>query len=168
MKLTLDANQGVNLIRSYSSTEVRVGETILQRSCIITPDTIIADWRPSDIDDLVENDLQALLATQPALVLLGTGATHRFASAPIRGAFVRAGVALETMDQGAACRTFRAQASRPSETKLTTWCAPASSRAAGSGNRGDSENNWCQPPSTSADSIRSTLSASAAFWPAVM
>jgi uncharacterized protein len=43
---------------------------------------------------------------KPELVLLGTGDRQRFPSVQIRGAFVRAGIALETMDMGAACRTF--------------------------------------------------------------
>jgi uncharacterized protein len=110
MKLTLDANQSVNLIRSYSNGAVHVGDQILHRSCIVTPDSVIADWRPTNVDDLLESDLEPLLslaaAVKPQLVLLGTGATHRFPPAPIRGAFVKAGVALETMDLGAACRTF--------------------------------------------------------------
>ena len=106
MKLTLDANRGVNLIRSYSLSEVRVADHVLTRSCIIAPDTVVADWRPVDLNALVEADLEPLLAVKPELVLLGTGAAHRFAPAPIRGAFVKRGVALETMDLGAACRTF--------------------------------------------------------------
>ena len=110
MKLTLDANQSVNLIRSYSNGAVHVGDQILHRSCIVTPDSVIADWRPTTVDDLLESDLEPLLAlagaAKPQLVLLGTGATHRFPPAPIRGAFVKAGVGLETMDLGAACRTF--------------------------------------------------------------
>ena len=84
MKLTLDANEGVNLIRSYSPTEVRVGEQVLHRSCIISRDTVIADWRPTDLTDLVPADLEPLLATKPELVLLGTGNAHRFAPAPVR------------------------------------------------------------------------------------
>ena len=106
MKLTLDANQSVNLIRSYANDEVRVGDQALHRSCIVTPDSVIADWRPTTVDDLLESDLGPLLAAKPELVLLGTGRTHRFAPAPIRGAFIKAGIALETMDLGAACRTF--------------------------------------------------------------
>jgi uncharacterized protein len=106
MKLTLDANQGVNLIRSYSVHEVRVGDHILRRSCIISPDAVVPDWRPSTVDDLLADDLAPLFAVKPELVLLGTGGAHRFAPAVVRGAFVKAGVALETMDLGAACRTF--------------------------------------------------------------
>jgi uncharacterized protein len=106
MKLTLDANPGVNRIRSYSNGEVRVGERVLTRSCIIASDSLVAEWRPTSLADLTESDLDALFATKPELVLLGTGSTHQFAPAPIRGAFVKRGVALETMDLGAACRTF--------------------------------------------------------------
>jgi uncharacterized protein len=106
MKLTLDANPAVNLIRSYSIAEVHVGDRILHRSCIISPDAVIADWRPASVEDLQESDLDALLAMKPELVLLGTGATHRFAPPAIRLAFAKHRVALETMDLGAACRTF--------------------------------------------------------------
>ena len=42
----------------------------------------------------------------PELVLLGTGPTQRFATAEVRGEFVRRRVGLEVMQLGAACRTF--------------------------------------------------------------
>jgi len=106
MKLTLDANPGLNRIRSYSNSEVRVGERVLLRSCIIAPDSVVADWRPARLSDLTGSDLEPLFATRPELVLLGTGDTHQFAPASIRGAFVKRGIALETMDLGAACRTY--------------------------------------------------------------
>ena len=106
MKLSLDAQSPLQLIRSYSPGEVRVGERTFPRSCIVTPDSVIADWRPARIEDLTEADLDPLFAAQPQIVLLGTGAAQRFPNAGIRGAFVSRGVALETMDLGAACRTF--------------------------------------------------------------
>jgi uncharacterized protein len=106
MKLTLDANPAVTLVRSYSNGELRVGDQVFQRSCILTPDAVLADWRPTKVDELEERDLEALFAVKPELVLLGTGERQLFPSVQIRGAFVRAGVGLETMDLGAACRTF--------------------------------------------------------------
>jgi uncharacterized protein len=106
MKLTLDAQPQFSLIRSYSADEVRVGSHVLRRSGIVTPDAVITDWRPADIDDLAEGDLEPLFAAQPQLVLLGTGATHRFAHVSIRAAFAKRGIAIETMSLGAACRTF--------------------------------------------------------------
>jgi uncharacterized protein len=106
MKLTLDAQPQFNLIRSYSAEEVRVGNHVLRRSAIVTPDTVIAGWRPASVEDLALNDLEPLFAAQPQLVLLGTGGTHRFAHVSIRGAFAERGISLETMNLGAACRTF--------------------------------------------------------------
>jgi uncharacterized protein len=106
MKLTLDANAGVTLIRSYSNQELRVGEQVFHRSCILTPDAVIPDWRPTKVADLRESDLQALFDLKPQLVLLGTGDRLEFPPVNIRGAFAHAGIALETMDHGAACRTF--------------------------------------------------------------
>jgi uncharacterized protein len=106
MKLTLDAQAHLNLIRSYSADEVRVKDHVLRRSCIVTPDVVIADWRPAGMDDLTEADLEPLFAAQPQLVLLGTGTTQHFAPVGIRGAFAKHGIAIETMVLGAACRTF--------------------------------------------------------------
>src|SRR5262245_22347055 len=106
MKLTLDANPALNLIRSYSLAEVRVADRVMNRSCVIAPDAWVADWRPTDIADLRESDLDGVFAMKPELVLLGTGATHQFAPGPIRIAFAKRQVAIETMDLGAACRTF--------------------------------------------------------------
>jgi uncharacterized protein len=105
MKLTLDAQAQLNLIRSYSLAEVRIGERAFRRSCIVTAENVI-DWRPTNVADLREADLEPLFAAQPQLVLLGTGATQTFPHVSIRGAFAKRGIAIETMDLGAACRTF--------------------------------------------------------------
>jgi uncharacterized protein len=106
MKLSLDAQSPLHLIRSYSADEVRVGEGTFRSSCIVTPDGVIAHWRPASVADLSEADLEPLFAAQPQIVLLGTGAAQRFPDVSIRGAFAKHGIALETMDLGAACRTF--------------------------------------------------------------
>jgi uncharacterized protein len=106
MKLTLDADSRVNLIRSYSSDEVRIGEQVVRSSCIVTADAIDAQWAPRSIEELTEAHLDAIFALTPQLVLLGTGATQRFPSAAIRSAFAQRRIGLEVMDLGAACRTF--------------------------------------------------------------
>jgi uncharacterized protein len=106
MKLTLEAKSQVNLIRSYSAAEVRVGELRLQSSCIITADTVIADWEPRSLAELSAAHLEKLFALRPEVVLLGTGLVQRFAPAAIRAVFAERRVGLEAMDLGAACRTF--------------------------------------------------------------
>ncbi|MGH8211122.1 MAG: Mth938-like domain-containing protein [Steroidobacteraceae bacterium] len=106
MKLTLEASSRVNLIRAYSSQEIRIGEQRLHASCIVTADTVISQWQPARFSELTPAHLEPILALKPELVLLGTGATQRFPPAPIRSALTERGVGLEVMDLGAACRTF--------------------------------------------------------------
>jgi uncharacterized protein len=106
MKLTLDADPRVNLIRSYSADEIHVGEHVVRNSCIVTADAIDAHWAPRSVDELTEAHLEPIFALSPQLVLLGTGATQRFPVAAIRGAFAQRRIGLEVMDLGAACRTF--------------------------------------------------------------
>jgi uncharacterized protein len=106
MKLTLDADSRVNLIRSYAPGEVRVGQHILRANCIVTATQIVADWPASSPEALQRPELEAIFALGPEIVLLGTGAAQRFPPAEVRGAFLERRIALEPMDLGAACRTF--------------------------------------------------------------
>jgi uncharacterized protein len=106
MKLTLEGRSQVNLIRSYSSTEVRVGELRLHSSCIVTADRVIPDWEPASLAELSLAHLEQVFALRPEVVLLGTGFAQRFAPQPIRAAFAERRIGLEAMELGAACRTF--------------------------------------------------------------
>ena len=73
MKFTLESNSRLNLIRGYLPQEIRVGEQRLNRSCIVTGDTLIADWAPASFTELRAEHFEPLLALQPELVLLGPG-----------------------------------------------------------------------------------------------
>jgi uncharacterized protein len=106
MKFTLEATSRVNLIRGYSSQEIRIGELRLQASCIVSADSLIEAWAPQSFAELSPEHLEAILALKPELVLLGTGPSQRFPPSAIRSAFTSRGVGLEVMDLGAACRTF--------------------------------------------------------------
>jgi uncharacterized protein len=106
VKFTLEPPAGANLVRSYSDTELRIGEQRVQRSCLVTAARLITDWPPASFDELAPAHLEAIFALGPELVLLGTGPVQRFASAAVRDEFARRGVGLEVMQLGAACRTF--------------------------------------------------------------
>lgn len=106
MKLTLEANSGVNLIRSYAAGEIHVGELAVYSSCIVTADTLIADWEPQTLSQLEAAHLERLFALRPEVVLLGTGPMQEFPPHAIRGAFAARRIGLEVMDLGAACRTY--------------------------------------------------------------
>lgn len=68
----------------------------------------IHGWPVTDVADLGPDDLASVLAERDRIgfVLLGAGLTLRFPAAAVRAAFASAGVGLEVMDTGAACRTY--------------------------------------------------------------
>jgi uncharacterized protein len=106
MKFTLEGSSNVNVVRSYSAEEIRIGEHSIRSSCVVTAEALIANWPPATLDDLQLNHLEAIFELRPELVLLGTGTRLRFAPADIRAAFGQRGIGVESMDLGAACRTF--------------------------------------------------------------
>jgi len=106
VKFTLEPPSRANLIRSYSDTELRIGEQRVQRSCLVTAERLITDWPPATFDALAPAHLEAIFALIPELVLLGTGPTQRFAPAEVRSEIARRRIGLEVMQLGAACRTF--------------------------------------------------------------
>ena len=106
MKFTLEPASGTHLIRGYSAAEIRIGAHSVRSSCIVTADQLITDWEPQSFAELRAAHLEAILALAPELILLGTGATQRFAPPAMRAALAERGVGLESMELGAACRTF--------------------------------------------------------------
>jgi uncharacterized protein len=93
-------------VRAYSPTELHISEQIVRTRCIVTPTELITDWVPLAYADLDLSHTDTLLALTPDVVVLGTGPVLRFPPAAFRGLFARAGIGLEVMDLGAACRTF--------------------------------------------------------------
>ena len=106
MKFTLDARPGVNLIRAYSASELRIGDQLITSNCIVTADTLITQWQPAVSAGMSVADLAPLLALDPQIVLWGTTQAVQAASSGVRAALFAQAISLEAMDLGAACRTF--------------------------------------------------------------
>jgi uncharacterized protein len=106
VRFTQETGSGANLIRGYSEAGIRIGEVTVAHSCIVTADRIIDDFAPATLAELTVGHLEVLFALDPELVILGTGPTQHFPSAPVRAAFSARGIGLEAMQLGAACRTF--------------------------------------------------------------
>lgn len=105
MKLSQEVGGGYR-IRSYEPGRLRINEQTLQQSVVVAPDQLIADWAPQTLSELREEHLQAVLDMQPEVVLLGTGSTQRFPDRAILQRLLTAGVGIEVMETGAACRTY--------------------------------------------------------------
>lgn len=111
MKLTDEKIAGINLIRSYGQSEVRIGETLIRGSCLIKADRIVSDWRPQSVSELTLEDLQPALAMQPEVIVIGSGPKQEFPAPDVLGAVMSRGIGCEVMDTGAACRTYNILAS---------------------------------------------------------
>lgn len=111
MRLVLDSNSRLNLVRRYGNGEILVGEQRITRPLIITPTQLILDWSASSLESLTEQDLDGVFGTGAQIVLLGAGETQLFASAAVQASFRARRVALECMTLGAACRTYNILAS---------------------------------------------------------
>lgn len=106
MKLTDERSAGVNTVRSYSPGSVKVGDTVLTRSCLISPNELITDWRPQSLEDLTLEDLDAVLALKPEIVILGAGMKQRFPPTQLMASLLSRNIGCDVMDTGAACRTY--------------------------------------------------------------
>lgn len=106
MKLHLDSPGATNLVRSYGGGQLRINDVTHTTSVIVTAGTVLAPWRPRSIDELVEADLEPLLALGPEVVLLGTGLRQRFPPPALLQLLHSLRIGIEVMDTAAACRTY--------------------------------------------------------------
>ncbi|HEU4485872.1 MAG TPA: Mth938-like domain-containing protein [Povalibacter sp.] len=106
MKLTDDSNARLHLVRAYQQGEIRVGEDVYRRSCLLSAQTIVSDWRPQTIDELRAEDFAAILALEPEIVVLGSGTRQKFPPYSLLAGILARGIGCEVMDTGAACRTY--------------------------------------------------------------
>lgn len=106
MRFQRDPAGKINLIHSYEPGLLRIGERVLRCSVVVSPEQLIENWRPCQSGELVANDFEPLLAWRPEIVLLGTGRRQSFPDESQLAALRRAGIGVEIMDTGAACRTF--------------------------------------------------------------
>lgn len=106
MKLHLTRAAGSQLITGYGPGWVEINETRYQHSLIVLPNQLVTDWPASDFASLAEAHFERIAQLAPELVLLGTGATHRFIHPRLGRPLLDIGVGLECMDTAAACRTY--------------------------------------------------------------
>ena len=106
MRFTQDLSSAVNVIRAHGNGELRVNDAVYRGAVILSASTAIAEPNVQNFDDLVAIDGARILALEPELVLLGTGARQIFPEAAFGAQFLRAGIGFEVMDTGAASRTF--------------------------------------------------------------
>jgi uncharacterized protein len=106
MKFTLDRPATPHVVREYAPGRLRIGEREFSRSVVVCAATLLEDWRPQQIGDLTAADLEPVLALEPQVLLLGSGARQVFPAPALLARLHAARIGFEVMDTGAACRTY--------------------------------------------------------------
>ena len=106
MQLNLEHPDHEFLLRAADGESVRVNERRLTASFVLSPDRLVEGWPVRDVKAMTPQDLDAVLALEPEVILLGSGATQVFPPAAVLAHCLRRGVGMETMTNAAAARTF--------------------------------------------------------------
>lgn len=93
-------------LRGADGASALVNDRTLSRSFILTPHRLVEDWPVTQITQLSPALMDALLASAPEVVILGTGAQQAFAPADAMVACLQRGIGVECMTNAAAARTF--------------------------------------------------------------
>lgn len=111
MQLNLERPDYAYSLRGADGAGALVNDRRLQHSFLVAPDALVEDWPVHDAAAMSPADLDAALALNPELVVLGTGATQVFPSAAVMAACLQRGIGLEVMTNAAAARTYSVLAS---------------------------------------------------------
>lgn len=95
------------VIDAYGNGGFRIGGEAFQGSVLVLPDGRVTSWA-ADLSALSAETFTAVAAASPApeILLLGCGARAVFVPPPVRQSLREAGIVIDAMDTGAACRTY--------------------------------------------------------------
>jgi uncharacterized protein len=95
------------IIEAYGGGRFRVSGTVHSGSIIITPEETVT-WDAGPIADATLADFDAVTSadTPIEILLLGCGSAIVPVAPPLRAALREAGIVVDAMDTGAACRTY--------------------------------------------------------------
>ncbi|MBS0226909.1 MAG: Mth938-like domain-containing protein [Proteobacteria bacterium] len=94
------------VLRGADGGRVLVNNLALTSSCIVAPNTLVADWPVVAVAALDDTALADLFDLQPDVILLGTGERQTFPPARVMAAVLQRGIGLEPMANAACARTY--------------------------------------------------------------
>jgi uncharacterized protein len=121
MHLTQERSDQIHTIRRYDAAQLIVGEQILAGPCIVAPRTLVPKWSAPAPAQLTLGDLQPALALAPRILLLALPGAVTDLNVEIRRAMREQQIGLETMERGAACRTYNVLATEGRDVVAVFW-----------------------------------------------
>ena len=107
MDITPLVPEGRQIIESYGDDGFKISGERYPGPVIVWPEGV-EPWAVSDIASAAIETLDAVFSAEPRIeiLLIGSGATFEMAPPALRSALGARGVSTESMDTGAACRTY--------------------------------------------------------------
>lgn len=105
MDITPVIPAGHQLIKGYGDRGFTISGGRWEGSVLVFPDRSLA-WSPISMAEITADSLAPVLDASPELLLLGCGSSMIPLPSALRVLLRGAGIKVEIMDTGAACRTF--------------------------------------------------------------
>lgn len=106
MKFTEESPSSGHLISGYGADFIQVGADRYPGSLVITAEQLKTDWPVDHIEAFTVAHAEALIADQPEVVIIGTGARQRWPAPQVLYSFGQRGIGCEVMATASACRTY--------------------------------------------------------------
>ncbi|HEX7006377.1 MAG TPA: Mth938-like domain-containing protein [Alphaproteobacteria bacterium] len=97
----------IAIVEAYGNGRFRIGG-VVHAGSVVVRSAGVEPWPVAQAADITVESLHAVFAAEPRveLLLIGCGSRQALLPAALRARLREAGIALETMDTGAACRTY--------------------------------------------------------------
>ena len=106
MQLTEHRHERELFVRKADASHVVIVDREFRASLVLHVEGVVENFTPRTVADLDAVSIDRVLARQPDVVLLGTGARAVFPAQSVLARFLQRGIGLETMDSAAAARTY--------------------------------------------------------------
>jgi len=106
LKFQPDQLAGVNNITHYDPERLRVNAESYAHSLLVPWIGSPRAWDVAELGSLTQAHFDVLLELNPEVVIFGSGTRLRFVSPALYRGLIERRIGVETMDSGAACRTY--------------------------------------------------------------
>ncbi len=106
MKFQPDTLDGVNNITHYDVDTLRINADVHSTSMLVPWVGQARAWDARRVEELTQAHFDALLEYDPEVVIFGSGPKLKFVSPALYRGLIERRIGVETMDSGAACRTY--------------------------------------------------------------
>ena len=124
MKFQPDSLPGTNTVSRHEPGAVWVNGQPCAHSVLVPWRGEVRPWPVEGLTALTPGHFEQVLALKPELVIFGSGPRLQFVSPALYRALIEARIGIETMDTGAACRTYNVLASEGRSVVAALLVAP--------------------------------------------